>query len=290
MSREFFLSEVRFGRAHFTMESFVNPGGEDDPILAACMLGKFDENESLSYWAYFSHLAKSGELLLDVGAYAGLYSLVAARFNSNVKIAAFEASTVSYGRLVRDVILNNLESRICAGHYAAWHETALLEFEHFTGIYSMSPGNSSIATVQSPDFVEKVLAIPLDQLLADVDRLPGVFGSRSLGLKKFSGIAAIKIDVEGAEENVLRGAIRVLTSHRPNIICELLTEDAASSVREFMADLGYSVEVVPTERRNYLLIPEERREQLTKSFEDWKKVQKLELSLTSKRKLMVGIS
>jgi len=63
-------------------------------------------------------------------------------------------------------------------------------------------------------------------------------------------VDVIKVDVQGAEELVLRGAYKVLTSMHPTIIFEIFPEGtvplglAPHGAWEFLASLGYEFSVV----------------------------------------------
>lgn len=50
----------------------------------------------------------------------------------------------------------------------------------------------------------------------------------------------IKLDVEGSEHDVLRGAIQTLRRHRPVVVCEL--HDTNAEISELMRSIGYSLE------------------------------------------------
>lgn len=50
-------------------------------------------------------------------------------------------------------------------------------------------------------------------------------------------VALVKIDVEGAEIDVLRGASSLLRSQRPPVICEVLHADADASMAQYEASL-----------------------------------------------------
>ncbi len=52
----------------------------------------------------------------------------------------------------------------------------------------------------------------------------------------------MKIDVEGAELEVLRGMRNTIAEHSPVIVCEL--HDTAPAFESLMAELGYVVENV----------------------------------------------
>jgi len=58
----------------------------------------------------------------------------------------------------------------------------------------------------------------------------------------FDDVSFIKIDVEGAELDVLEGARQTVERHRPRLVVELLTKgrgDALAGIRRIEAMLGY---------------------------------------------------
>lgn len=52
-------------------------------------------------------------------------------------------------------------------------------------------------------------------------------------------VVALKIDVENFEWNVLRGAVRVITDHRPIIFCEVWNTIRRNQTFDWMRNLGY---------------------------------------------------
>jgi hypothetical protein len=52
-------------------------------------------------------------------------------------------------------------------------------------------------------------------------------------------VAVIKLDVEGMESAVLRGAGRILSRHRPVVFAEANTEAEGESVAQVLAPYGY---------------------------------------------------
>lgn len=77
-------------------------------------------------------------------------------------------------------------------------------------------------------------------------------------------ITAIKIDVEGYELNVLKGAINTIRKHKPIIYCELWPGEQRDNTIELMQSLAYSsmvlvgdelVEYVDQPKQNFFFIP-----------------------------------
>jgi FkbM family methyltransferase len=132
-----------------------------------------------------------GMAFVDVGANIGLHSLVAAhRVGVSGRVLALEPQRRVYERLKANIALNNL-SQITTLNLAAGAGHSELP------LYQLSQNNDGLATLalsadERSSMQENVRMEPLDALIQRVfgDAQPDV----------------IKIDVEGAELEVLRGA------------------------------------------------------------------------------------
>jgi FkbM family methyltransferase len=65
---------------------------------------------------------------------------------------------------------------------------------------------------------------------------------RTLDSYAFDGVGVLKVDVEGHEESVLRGAIELLSREKPNIVVEVEERHNPGSVKrvsDFLTGLGY---------------------------------------------------
>jgi len=263
MSRYYVLSEVSFLQKSVIMESFVDPWGESDTLLGdISSRGLYDENQSLAYWCYLASKVPNDEwMMVDVGAYSGLWSLLGARFLSHGSIVALEASPVTYSRLVKNILLNSLDVVIVAANYAVTDELRDVAFKHSYGIYTTCSGDSVLnEEVRNPsnfDHVSVVRGMFLDILKENPDSRPGVLRSPSTNLSKANRVHGVKIDVEGHEGNVLRGMRRILEDDRPFVICEILSNESLSFCRDFLAKYKYDVFDIPGER-NFLFIPKEK--------------------------------
>jgi FkbM family methyltransferase len=157
---------------------------------------------------------RPGDCFVDVGANVGTYSLLAAAV-AGVEIVAFEPSSEAFQRLDENIAINGLESRVSTRREAIGAAA---------GTVMMSVGKDAINHVVVPgetSLSEKVAMVSLDDALEDgiADRL-----------------RLIKVDVEGFEEQVLRGAISVLAAARPALIVE--ANDPAA-IRDILVPLGY---------------------------------------------------
>jgi FkbM family methyltransferase len=156
--------------------------------------------------AVITHLVQPGSVCLDIGANLGLYTLVMARAGARVR--AFEAFPYNHHLLERNVAENRLDHRVvthlvgCSdgggvGRVCVDETSANLG----SGFVLIGDGEAPAGHV--------VREIPL----ARVDDL--VPASERVGL--------VKIDVEGAELDVLRGMDRILGRDRPVVVMELNT-------------------------------------------------------------------
>jgi FkbM family methyltransferase len=140
------------------------------------------------FWQQIMSLLKPDSVIMDVGAYIGLYTVaIARRLGPSGKVIAFEPDPDSFAALKAHVQLNRVSEHVELIQAAAGAENGIVHFE--AGRHSMS----RIAGKPARD-ARMVRAVRLDSVLA---------GKR---------IDILKIDVEGFEEQVVRGASGILES------------------------------------------------------------------------------
>ena len=138
--------------------------------------------------------------VIDVGANIGVYSLAWAAVNADVTVHCFEPNPAVRRRLARNVALNRLSGRI------RLHPEALSDCAGTAALYGsddMSSLNKGVHTGAGQSASE----VPLARL----DDIVGIEGPH---------VSLMKIDVQGHELEVLRGADAVITHHRPVLILE----------------------------------------------------------------------
>lgn len=182
----------------------LNPDG-DMVIQHQKRTGKPFEYQSVAAWVE----ACTHGTALDIGAYTGLYSLLAAKAGADA--CAFEPNPKVYERLQQNIELNALP--------VSPHLIALSDYE---GRASMELSKSTRLTSGGK------LTSGNDVVVTTVDGL------------NLSNLTAIKIDVEGHECDVLRGAIETIRRYSPLIITEALTDEALKDQADILAPLGYT--------------------------------------------------
>lgn len=152
------------------------------------------------------HALTPGMTFFDVGSFHGIYALVAAkRLGHQGQVVAFEPSPAERRRLELHLRMNGFRSvRVepCALGSAS-------SKSEFFAVVRGDMTRGGLRPPASPDAVKPlaVEVVSLDQYVLN---------------RSMDRIDVMKLDVEGGELDVFRGATRVLTEMRPMIICEVL--------------------------------------------------------------------
>lgn len=169
------------------------------------------------------------DTFIDVGANIGYFTLFAAhKVGSRGRVYAFEASRKIFDRLVENIERNGLSGIVRPVHVAVADKKRTLT------LYSGPEENCGMASVLRNEGMseETVEALPLGQLLTDE-----VLVSARL----------IKVDVEGAEELIIRGFEPDLHRFRGDLLVEL--NPALSGVQQVIDILEQ------TGRHPYQILP-----------------------------------
>lgn len=235
---ELVINEVYADDVPILIESVLNPWGDDDNVVEAIHAGSYPDAASVRLWTLLAQKAGAGEILIDVGAYTGIFSLVAARSSWVGKIVAFEPSALTYGRLVQNITLNGAASRVVPCNLAVTSAERTLSMPHRWGHYTLCSGDGIEAAEH--DHTQPAFGIPLDSLMQPSPSLP-YLNSKSNSVWPFNRVAAIKIDVEGAELDVLEGARQLIARDRPVILAEALSSEAGAELAEFAQGVNYNI-------------------------------------------------
>lgn len=274
--RRFTKNKIEVGDRSIIMECIQNRWGADDQVVDLVLGGKFQERLSLDAWCSMASTAETGDVFLDVGAYSGIYALAAAAFSKSLRVVAFEPSTITFGRLAQNVLLNSFDRTILPVNLAAGEARHATVFPHRFGIYSLCSGENDATT--SPDHTQPTCVIPLDTLAANNN--DPYLNSKAFSLWPYRRVRAMKIDVEGAEQRVLDGAHGLIANHRPVIIAEVLNADANEKMAAFASSAGYEMARVPNEL-NVILTPKGQKSPLVASTSQARSVSGKEISTFS---------
>ncbi len=209
---------------------------------------------------------RTGDTAVDVGAQIGYLTLVmATAADRTTAVISFEPESSNIARFNANMELNGVTN-------VTLIEKAVSEHEGMLKLYLSADEN---AGTHSTVFVEgnvseRFVEIPATTLDAAI----GALGQDHVDL--------VKIDVEGGEIDVIKGAERVLEHHRPVVIAELSDAlqrargSSCQAFKEYMKDYGYeaftiadSGALVPSAldaahpMDNVVFVPDSRRDRVT---------------------------
>lgn len=184
------------------------------------------EPETLPFWEDLCSAA--GALVLDIGGYTGLYSLVAAKAGANV--VCFEPLERNRKRIQENADLNGF-------HWVVPRSEAVADK---VGTATITTNLKAVGLSSGSSIVRRVGADALEVKTISID---------SLFLPR---VDAIKIDVERAEHLVLAGAHQTLKRCKPILIVEVLGEDEEAKVMAALPD-DYCVQN-RLDRRNWIMV------------------------------------
>ncbi len=150
---------------------------------------------------FLREVLKPGDTFIDVGANIGVLSLLAARLvASSGRVFAFEPNPFVYSALVQLVHANGLADRCTVFPIALDRAPGSLRLS-VSAFGSQTMARTSVMKFDPNAREVNIIGCTLDTVLSP---LPAV--------------KCIKVDVEGAELNVLKGATRLVTRTHP-IVC-----------------------------------------------------------------------
>lgn len=172
---------------------------------AACAAQIEDPEQREEFQNFISHCT-GNMLLFDLGAHFGIFSLVAAHFGG--RAVAVDPSPIAAKMIARQVHLNALENLVAVLEAAVSDACGDIQMLS-AGVFS--DGYFKIVKDRPKSEMTKTTALTVDQLT-----------------ERFGNPTHIKIDVEGHEAAVLRGATKTLRSGSPIIFLELHNEMVAA--------------------------------------------------------------
>ena len=145
---------------------------------------------------------KEGDIVVDVGAHIGKYSIIASKMvGSKGKVIAIEAHPANYDILKQNIALNKLSNVIVLNYAVHSTETLVKLYE---------PGQEDGFTIYNTIMTNRISSNNQKYIEVKANTLDSLLLQKG-GIKQVNWI---KIDVEGAEYEVLKGATTILSSSK----------------------------------------------------------------------------
>ncbi|WP_078612581.1 FkbM family methyltransferase [Streptomyces canus] len=179
--------------------------------------GRFGyEPGSLATW---SRLAAKSTTIADVGAHVGYFSMIAALGNPKAKVHSFEPVDQIHARLSVNVRSNTAQNvklhQAGVSGEAGWAEISVRFAGNLLSTGSTLEGGAADAEQK------RIRLVCLDEVFAE------------------TRLDLVKIDVEGHELSVLKGARQVLKRDRPTVLLEALRDADMQILLAEFDPLGY---------------------------------------------------
>lgn len=253
---------IKFVIFNRTVKFFSNC---DDYLISRYYYSGFDE-EIYEIELLDSIIGHSG-IFLDIGSYNGLFSIVLGKKYPDLKIYSFEPNPSNFTRTNHNISLNNLDN-ISVHNMGISNKNGILDFyvPKDLSLTTVSSFNSSFFDNHSntPSIKKEVRVTSIDSFCNENGIYPQF----------------IKIDVEGHEHEVFRGAQNIISTNKPIILCEIFTkkfdtyDDFQANqpnvymINEFLTELKYGFYTleekalrqidslnINNDGRNFLFIP-----------------------------------
>jgi FkbM family methyltransferase len=168
-----------------------------------CRIGKGDFLPEHEAHLVGRFTPKEGDIVIDIGAHIGLYTITSSKQVGNTgKVVAIEADPDNFELLKRNIALNNLTNVLPLNYAVFSTKTRIKLYEQSA---SAKYNSVILARARTENYVE-VNADTLDSILEQ---------------NGINQVNWIKIDVEGAEFEVLKGSTETLSRENISLLIEI---------------------------------------------------------------------
>lgn len=198
-----------------------------DSVLSKPIFEGFEVDEI----EFMQMFLKEGDTFIDIGANIGLFSLMASGIvGDSGKVICYEPSPTTFTRLQENISLNNFRN-IEARNIGLSDTNGILKLnisESGYEAWNTFAGNSQ------DNYFQKAVEVNVSAL---DDELTGIDKSK---------ISLLKIDVEGWEKFVLKGASRFFSDYSPVLMIEFTEANTFSAgylvqdIYDMLQEIGYS--------------------------------------------------
>jgi FkbM family methyltransferase len=214
----------------------LNPGGKTvningtDRIKLGAYLRNASGHHEPDVWKRLMDEVRPGDTCVDLGASIGLYTLgFALRLRGKGMVFSFEPDPLSQQRLVDHIALNGVGHLVCPINVAVSDNNGVIRFASGTGPTSHAAWSGDTNSIS-------VATLRLDSFFDGAGPTPDI----------------MKIDVEGLELQVLKGAVELLRNRkRPRLIyvdvhpwawSKLGLDTTEHALHELLVSSGYIIE------------------------------------------------
>jgi FkbM family methyltransferase len=218
--------KVKINETHYFYMNQYNTHGyriEDDMFWLGLQKNS-REKLSISLWL---QLAQQSQVIFDIGANTGIFTLLAKGINPNCHVFGFEPIQRTFEKYKNNCLINQYEQVHC-------EQIALSNQTGTADIYDLPVENLYSATLNQKfsdthhDLAEQIAISVKTETLSDYIERQGI-----------ARIDLMKIDVEMHEPEVLEGMKHYLKQFQPTLLIEILTTDIGLKIQALLEGMDY---------------------------------------------------
>ena len=183
---------------------------------------------------YYRQTIKKDDHVIDIGGHIGLQAVVFSKLASNGKVYVFEPAPNTYAIITKTIKINDLHDRITVFKEAVSDKR---------GVTSFFINDTPLA-----DNANSLVQHRLDKKLVEV-KVPLISIDEFIAENKISKIDFIKVDAEGAELDVLKGAVKCFADFKPKMTLGLHPSpikqkgDSLAEIFDLLKNYNYSIKL-----------------------------------------------
>jgi len=201
--------------------------------LPAKYIRYFPGNYEAANFLFLKESLQPNAVVLDIGAHIGLFSIIAAKLtNITAQVFAFEPAPTTQKVLKQTIAINRLQQNVIPVNAAMGKQPGSITF--FVSDDEADNSNSLVSYKEDRK---------LHGIEVKVDTIDHFVAAQNITQVNF-----IKIDVEGAEYDTLRGGIDVFKTLKPNFILAIHPEpiakkgDKLQDIYDLLVQLNYRID------------------------------------------------
>lgn len=200
------------------------------------------ERQSLRVWAA---LSKRANVVLDIGANTGVFSLISQINNSSARIIAVEPIQINYELLELNLKKNNFSISV--------EQIALSNYDGSASMFMLKDRLNYMTSINDNRYkLHPEVARDAEVVEVVVDVKPYQYLQNKYSIKN---VDLIKVDVEGHEFSVLDSMYLELKMSLPSIVVEIISDDSANKINKLLEGLDYRYFSIDEVKNNLTSVP-----------------------------------
>lgn len=194
----------------------------------------YPEGYEKANFDFYRSVIKADDTVIDVGGHIGLNAVVFAKLAYQGKVFVFEPAPNTFNIILETIRINGLEKRVFVFRQAVSDKTGKTFFYM---------ADSDLAD-NANSLVHHRLDKKLKKVEVELTTIDDFISGNNIEKVDF-----IKIDVEGAELDTLKGAVNCLKAHKPKMTLGLhpapirLKGDSLEEIYDLLTDCNYTIKL-----------------------------------------------